>query len=192
VTAPLDSPAAENVTQILRDWQGGDPSARDRLLPIVYRELQRLAASYLRNERVNHTLQPTALIHEAYLRLVDQTMPTFRGRSHFFGVAAQLMRQVLVDSARTHRAAKRGGGANVSLEDIVVSATERPQAIVALDDGLSELAKIEPRKAQVIEMRYFGGLSNAEMAEALDVSVPTIVRDLRFAEAWLRQYLAAS
>lgn len=175
---------------MLSDWQNGDVLARDRLLPVVYSELRRLAASYLRRERMNHTLQPTALIHEAYVRLVEQKTPAFRGRSHFFGVAAQVMRQILVDSARAHRAGKRGGGDRVSLDEATVFSPERPHAIVELDEGLGELANIDARKARVIEMRYFGGLSNADMAEALGVSVPTIVRDLRFAEAWLRQYLA--
>lgn len=174
---------------LLADWQGGDSVALDKLLPIVYRELQRLAASYMRRERAGHTLQPTALIHEAYVRLVDQKTPNWRNRSHFFGVAAQVMRQVLVDSARTRNAAKRDGGEKVSLEDVVVSAPERPHEIVNLDEGLTELAKIGARKAKVLEMRYFGGLSNSDIAEALDISIPTVVRDSRFAEAWLRQYL---
>jgi RNA polymerase sigma factor (TIGR02999 family) len=180
-----------DVTLLLSDWKNGDALALERLFPVVYGELQRLAAAYIRRERVNHTLQPTALIHEAYLRLVDQRLPDWRSRAHFFGVAARVMRQVLVDSARSHRADKRGGGVNISLDDVVVSASERPQAIVALDEGIAELEKIDPRKSKVIEMRHFGGLTNAEMAEALGVSVPTVVRDLRFAQAWLHEYLAA-
>ncbi|MGE0359886.1 MAG: sigma-70 family RNA polymerase sigma factor [Vicinamibacterales bacterium] len=185
----MDGSSADNVTLLLADWRNGDAHALERMLPIVYRELQRLAAAYLRRERVGHTLQPTALVHEAYVRLVDQQTPVFRNRSHFFGVAAHVMRQVLVDSARKKRSAKRGGGHDTSLDAIVVAAPERPRDIVALDDALSALAAVDARKARVIEMRYFGGLGNAEIAEALDVSVPTVVRDARFAEAWLRQHL---
>jgi RNA polymerase sigma factor (TIGR02999 family) len=185
----MNRSSPENVTVLLAGWRNGDPDALERMLPIVYRELQRLAASYLRGERAAHTLQPTALVHEAYVRLVDQQTPAFRDRTHFFGVAAHVMRQVLVDSARKKRSAKRGGGHDASLDELVVSAPERPQDVVALDDALTALADVDPRKARVIEMRYFGGLSNAEIAEALDVSVPTIVRDARFAEAWLRQHL---
>ncbi len=185
----MDEPPADDVTLLLADWRNGDARALERMLPIVYRELQRLAASYLRRERAAHTLQPTALVHEAYVRLVDQRTPAFRDRAHFFGVAAHVMRQVLVDSARKKRAAKRGGGHDVALDEIVVAAPERPQDVVALDDALVALAEVDPRKARVIEMRYFGGLGNAEIADVLEISVPTVVRDARFAEAWLRQHL---
>jgi RNA polymerase sigma-70 factor, ECF subfamily len=178
-----------DVTALLMDWQAGEPSALERLLPIVYGELQRIAAAYLQAEHRSHTLQPTALIHEAYLRLVNQKVPNFRSRQHFYGVAAHLMRQVLVDWARNKNAQKRSAGERVSLEDVVASAPERPHKIILLDEALSELARIDDRKCKVIEMRYFGGLTNEEIAETLGVSIPTVVRDRRFAEAWLRQHL---
>jgi len=180
---------ARDVTALLIEWQQGDAAALERLLPVVYRELHRLAAGYLRGERPEHTLQPTALINEAYLRLVSQKVPEFRSRSHFYGVAAQMMRQVLVDSARRRKAQKRGTDERVSIEDVVASAPERPHEIIALDEALQELARIDDRKCKVIVMQYFGGLTNQEIAEILEVSVPTVVRDKRFAEAWLRQYL---
>ena len=185
----MDGTSADNVTLLLADWRNGDAQALERMLPIVYRELQHLAAAYLRREREDHTLQPTALVHEAYVRLVDQDTPAFRNRSHFFGVAAHVMRQVLVDSARKHRAGKRSGGERVPFDDLQVATPDRAHDVVALDDALTALADFDPRKARVIEMRHFGGLSNAEIAEALDVSIPTVVRDARFAEAWLRQHL---
>jgi RNA polymerase sigma factor (TIGR02999 family) len=185
----MSAAQARDVTALLMEWQHGDAVALERLMPVVYGELQRLAASYLRGERLGHTLQPTALIHEAYLRLVSQKTPHFRNRSHFYGVAAHLMRQILVDSARSRNAQKRGTGERVNLDDVVASSPERPHDIVALDEALSELAKVDDRKCRVIEMRYFGGLTNEEIAEAVGVSVPTVVRDTRFAEAWLRQHL---
>jgi RNA polymerase sigma-70 factor, ECF subfamily len=185
----MEARTGKDVTVLLNEWQGGDPGALERLLPLVYRELEKLASKYLRGERQGHTLQPTALINEAYLRLVSQKTPDFRSRSHFYGVAAQVMRQVLVDSARARKAAKRGAGEKVSLEDVVGAAPARPQEIVALDDAMTELAKVDERKCKVVEMRYFGGFSNEEIAEALGISVPTVVRDSRFAEAWLRNYL---
>lgn len=181
--------APADVTMLLVDWRNGDRRALDRLLPVVYQELQRIAAGYLRGERRDHTLQPTALIHEAYLRLVGQDTPSWQSRSHFYGVAAQVMRQVLVDSARSHKAAKRSGGEKLSLDELTLPAPERPHAVTALDEALTDLARIDQRKAKVLELRYFGGLENAEIAEALDISVPTVVRDSRFAEAWLRHYL---
>jgi RNA polymerase sigma-70 factor (ECF subfamily) len=189
----VDGTPAENVTLLLADWRNGDAQALERMLPIVYRELQRLAAAYLRRERDGHTLQPTALVHEAYVRLIGQDTPAFRNRSHFFGVAAHVMRQVLVDSARRHRAGKRGGGDHdrLPLDDLQIATPEQPHDVVALDDALTALAAVDPRKARVIEMRYFGGLSNAEIGDALEVSIPTVVRDARFAEAWLRQHLEA-
>ncbi len=166
-----------DVTALLMEWQRGDHAAFERLLPVVYAELHNLASGYLRGERPGHTLQPTALIHEAYLRLVNQKIPSFRNRHHFYGVASQLMRQVLVDSARGHRAQKRGDGARLRLTAVKAGFADRPHAIVALDEALSELARIDERKCKVIEMQYFGGLTNEEIAEILGVSVPTIVRD---------------
>ena len=185
----VNAAPGNDVTLLLQEWGSGDSAALERLLPVVYRELQKLASGYLRGENPGHTLQPTALIHEAYLRLVSQKTPDFRSRAHFYGVAAQLMRQILVDSARTRKAAKRGSGEKVGLDKVVAAAPDRPHELVALDEALSKLAEVDPRKCKVIEMRYFGGLGNDEIAEALDVSIPTVVRDARFAEAWLRRYL---
>lgn len=176
------------VTQLLLDWKGGSSAALEQLTPLVYRELHRLAESYLRRERPGHTLQPTALIHEAYLRMVDQRPPQWENRSHFFGVAARLMRQVLVDYARTHGAAKRGSGEEkVSLEEAVVFSKDRPAALVALDDALTALAAFDERKCQVVELRYFGGLSVEETAEVVGISVSAVGRELRLAEAWLHR-----
>ena len=183
---------ARDVTILLSQWQSGDRAALDQLLPVVYHELQRLAAGYIRGERTGHTLQATALVHEAYLRLVNQKTPDYRNRAHFFGVAAQVMRQVLVDFSRSRNAAKRGRGERINIDDVVAASAERPRELLDLDEALTELAKIDERKCKVIEMRYFGGLSNEEIADVLEISVPTIVRDVRFAEAWLRQRLDAS
>lgn len=151
---------------------------------MVYRELRQLAASCLRKERQGHTLQPTALVHEAYLRLVNQKNTSWQSRSHFFGVAARMMRQILVDHARKRQAGKRAG-LKVSLEEAVSFQQERSRDLVALDSSLNALEKLDPRKCKVVELRYFGGLSMDEIAQALDVSPVTVRRDLRMAEAWL-------
>jgi len=180
----------KQITRLLVEWKGGRHDALDALMPLVYQELRKLADSYLRRERSDHTLQPTALIHEAYMRLADQRLPEWRNRSHFFGVAAQIMRQVLVDAARKHKAAKRGSGAKTSLDESVVVSTSRAPDLVALDDALLELAKFDERKVRVVELKYFGGLTIEETAEALDISDATVSRDLRSAEAWLGRYLA--
>ena len=182
---------SENITRLLMDWTAkGDEAALEALTPVVYGELRKLALSYLRRERSDHTLQPTALIHEAYLRLVDQNVPQWRSRSHFFGVAAQLMRQILVDHARARSAAKRGGGeAKLSLDQGIQYSEERPEQLVALDDALTDLAKLDPRKSKIVELRYFGGLSVEETAEAMGISVATVGRELRFAEAWLHKLI---
>jgi RNA polymerase sigma-70 factor, ECF subfamily len=174
------------VTRLLAKWAKGDQQALDDLTPLVYRELRQLAASCLRKERQGHTLQPTALVHESYLRLVDQKNPNWQSRSHFFGVAARLMRQILVDHARKKQAGKRAG-MKVSLEETVSFHHERSRDLVALDSGLSALEKLDPRKCKALELRYFGGLSMDEIAQALNVSPVTVRRDLRMAEAWLHQ-----
>jgi RNA polymerase sigma-70 factor, ECF subfamily len=176
--------ATHDVTRLLAEWAKGNRQALDDLTPLVYRELRQLAASYLRKERQGHTLQPTALVHEAYLRLVGQKNPSWRDRSHFFGVAAHLMRQILVEYARRRRAGKRAGE-RVSLEKVVSFQHERSRDLVALDSGLNALEKLDPRKSKAVELRYFGGLSMDEIAQMLDVSTVTIRRDLRMAEAWL-------
>jgi len=178
--------AIHDVTQLLAQWANGDKQALDDLTPLVYKELRRLAASHLRKERKSHTLQPTALVHEAYLRLVDQKNPNWQNRSHFFGVASQLMRRILVDHARKRQADKRAGQ-RVSLEEAVSFQRERSRELLALDSGLTALEKLDPRKCRAVELRYFGGLSMDEIAQTMDVSAVTVRRDLRLAEAWLNR-----
>ncbi len=182
----MSSAAPSNVTQLLLDWRNGDEQALDRLMPLVYEELRRMANRYLRNERRNHTLQTSALVHEAYLRLVDHENIAWQNRAHFFGVAAQAMRRILVDHARTRNYEKRGGAMrHVSLDEAASMVEERASELIALDEALRELAKIDPRKSRVVELRYFGGLSVEETAEALGVSAVTIMRDWNTAKAWL-------
>lgn len=178
--------ADHQVTRLLFEWTNGDQTALTRLMPLLYEELHSMAESYLRGEPSGHTLQPTALVHEAYLRLVAQHLPDWQNRSHFFGVASQLMRQILVDRARVQRATKRGGDSQkVSLEDAVSFAPERSPDLLALDDALNGLATIDPRKCRVIELRFFGGLDIDETARALNISSATVGRELRVAKAWL-------
>ena len=178
--------ATHEVSRLLEEWAKGNDHALDELTPLVYQELRRLAASYLRKEYPGHTLQPTALVHEAYLRLVDQKSPEWEGRSHFFGVAARLMRQILVDHARKRQAGKRAGQkVSLELEEVISFQPERSQDLVALDSGLKALDNLDPRKCKAVELRYFGGLSMDEIAQTLEVSTVTVRRDLRMAEAWL-------
>jgi RNA polymerase sigma factor (TIGR02999 family) len=159
-------------------------------MPAIYQELHKIAGSYLRRERAEHTLQPTALIHEAYLRLVGPNLPSFKSRTHFYGVAAHVMRQILVEHARARGAAKRGaGGQKVSLDDVTLFSAERTADLVALDDALTTLAGFDERKSKVIELRFFAGLSLDDTADALGVSVATISRELRLAQAWLHREL---
>ncbi|HKV40220.1 MAG TPA: sigma-70 family RNA polymerase sigma factor [Blastocatellia bacterium] len=180
-----------DVTGLLLAWGQGDQSALEQLVPLVHDELHRLARSHLRRERPGHTLQTTALINEAYVRLIDKTV-AFQNRSHFFGVAARLMRQVLVDHARGRQAAKRGGDQlRVSLSDVASMANSPAGEILALDEALNNLAAIDSRKCQVIELRYFGGLTIAETAEVLGVSHTTVEDDWKIARAWLRREMAA-
>ncbi len=174
------------VTGLLREWVRGNQQALADLTPLVYAELRRLAASYLRRERQGHTLQPTALVHEAYIRLVDQSQPDWENRSHFYGVAARIMRQILVDHARRRHAGKRAG-LNVPLEQAASFQQKRGGDLIALDTGLTALEKVDPRKCKAVELRYFGGLSLDEIAETLEVSAVTVRRDLRMAEAWLQK-----
>ena len=178
--------STHEVTLLLAKWAKGNQEALNELTPLVYKELRQLAASYLRKERQGHTLQPTALVHEAYLRLVAQSNPNWQNSSHFYGVAARLMRQILVDHARRKQAGKRSGQ-NLTLDDAVSFDKERSRDLVALDTSLIALEKIDPRKCKAVELRYFGGLSTEEIAQALDVSSNTVLRDLRLAEAWLHQ-----
>ena len=184
VFSALRMSTTHDVTQLLIQWANGNEEALDDLTPLVYKELRRLAASQLRKERQSHTLQPTALVHEAYLRLVDQKSPNWQNRSHFFGVAARLMRQILVDHARSRRAGKRTA-TKVSLDEAISFERTRSADLVALDHSLTALEKFDPRKCRAVELRYFGGMSMDEIAQALDVSAVTVRRDLRMAEAWL-------
>ncbi len=181
----MRTPPPNEITQLLRRWSEGDAAALSQLMPIVLRELRKLAGGYLKGERPNHTLQPTALINEAYLRLVAQDFPEWQSRTHFFGVAAQLMRQILVDHARSHAAAKRGQNApRLSLEDAAEFSREEASELVALDDALRSLARLDERKSRVVEMRYFGGLTVEEIAGALGISTATVAREMRLAQAW--------
>jgi RNA polymerase sigma factor (TIGR02999 family) len=182
-----DGPAA--VTTLLRAWRRGDQAAMERLAPLVYDELRRRARHYLRGERPNHTLQPTALVHEVYLRMVKLDHVDWHDRAHFFAVAAQNMRRVLVDSARARRYQKRGGGAiNVTFDE-ALAVSDRSPDLVALDDALDVLAAQDERKARVVELRFFGGLTNEEIAEALGISTDTVTRDWQMAKLWLRREL---
>jgi len=178
------------VTRLLQRWQGGDRQALEDITPLVYHELRRIAAGYLRRERSGHTLQPTELLHEAFLRLINQNDQTWKNRAHFFGVAAHLMRNILVDHARAKASGKRGGGAEkVPLDEAVSAAASRPMLLIALDDALQELEKLDPRKAQIVELRFFGGMSIEETAEATGISTATVGREQRMAEAWLQRQM---
>jgi RNA polymerase sigma-70 factor, ECF subfamily len=184
----LDESAPGRTTRLLSQWRAGDPAAFDRLLPIVYEELRRLASGYMRSERPDHLLQTTALVHEAYLRLIDQADASYETRKQFFAVAAQIMRHVLVDYARARLRKKRGGGAAaVPLEDVAVISPERADEVVAVDSALEGLMAFDPRKGRIFELRHFGGLSVEEAAEVLQVSPATVARDWRMAKAWLRR-----
>ena len=180
------APSPGTISRLLVDWREGDKTALDRLVPLVYRELRRLAGYYMRRQRADHTLQTSALINEAYLRLIDHKNMRWENRAHFYAVAAQAMRRILVDHARSRGYAKRGGGAlKVSFDEAVIGAEERGAELIALDDALTDLAAIDPRKSQVVELRYFGGLSVEETAEAIGVSAVTVMREWRSAKGWL-------
>ena len=189
----MDEPPSVPVTTLLQDWRRGDDGALGRVAEIVGRELHRLAASYLRRERPGHTLQATALVNEAYLRLVGQeSRPDWQSRSHFVAIAATHMRQILVDYARRHRAAKRGSGATlVALDDVQVAGAPQLVDVLVLDEALSQLADVDPRKARAMELKFFGGLQMAEIAAVLNVSVKTVEKDVRLGAAWLRSALRA-
>jgi len=182
--------ASQPITLILRDFAAGDKSALDRLMPLVYAELHRLADSHLRRERPGHTLQPTALVNEAYIRLVGQDQPDYHSRAHFLGVAAHVMRQILVDHARARAADKRGGGQPArTLDESIDAAIERPTAMIAVDDALHALGRTDPQKAQLIELRFFGGLTAEESADVLQLPVERVRSELRVAQAWLQREL---
>ena len=180
----------QEVTQLLRAWSGGQESALDKLVPMVYGELHRMARRYMARERPGQTLQVTALVNEAYLRLVDSPQTSWQDRAHFFAVCAQMMRRILVDRARGRRARKRGMGTPaLELDEALVVAQGRGTDLVALDDALKDLAALDPRKGQVVELRFFGGLSVEETAEVLKVSKETVMRDWKLAKSWLRREL---
>ena len=184
------SATAREVTQLLADWNHGDQAALQKLTPLVYEELRRLAHHCMETQRPDHTLQTTALVHEAYLRLVDQSRPSFTNRSHFLAVAAKAMRQILVDHARTARRQRRGAGASkVELEEAALISPEQSDVILNLNDALERLASLDSRAALGVELRYFGGLSQDEVAEVLKVSTVTVRRDWVFSKAWLYRQL---
>jgi RNA polymerase sigma factor (TIGR02999 family) len=194
--APASPAPPSEVTGLLRAWANGDAGALEKLTPAVYEELRRIAKRYTRRERPGHTLQTAALVNEAYLRLVDADAIEWKDRVHFFAVSAQVMRRILVDSARAKATAKRGAGGHihdtVNLNDIPDEGQGRGKLIIALDDALKTLAEIDPRKAKVVELRYFGGLSVQETAEALNLSEQSVMRDWRLAKAWLQRQMGVS
>jgi RNA polymerase sigma factor (TIGR02999 family) len=182
--------SSDAVSQLLQRWSDGDKGALDQLMPLVYAELRRMARRYMLQQPSGHTLQTTALIHEAYLRLVGHSEKRWESRAHFFGVAAQAMRHILVDYARARHASKRGGEARVvSLDEAAIVSEERAAELVSLDDALKELGRLSPRQSHVVELRYFGGLSVTETAEVLKVSSDTVTRDWNHAKAWLHREL---
>ena len=183
-------PGSQEVTRLLLDWSNGDQAALDKLIPLVHSELRKLAGRYMRRESPGHTLQTSALVNEAYLRLIDQKKVRWQNRAHFYGIAAQLMRRILIDHARNHHYAKRGGGAlKVSLDE-AAAVTEAPAAeLLAVDEALEKLTAMDARKGRIVELRFFGGLSLEETAEVMEISSPTVQREWRAAKAWLRRML---
>jgi RNA polymerase sigma factor (TIGR02999 family) len=184
------SAEADNVTKLLADWSRGDQRALEELLPLIYNELRRLAHNFLYRERPDHTLQTTALVHEAYLKLIDQTDSHWQNRAHFFAIAAQAMRRILIDSARKHTALKRGGvGDKLSLDQVANISREPKPELLALDEALNRLAQIDEQQSRIVELRYFGGLTIEETAQVLQLSPATIKREWAMARAWLYQAL---
>jgi RNA polymerase sigma factor (TIGR02999 family) len=187
----MTQPSKHQVTQLLIEWSNGNKAALDELMPLVHKELHRLAHRYLSRERPDHTLQTTALVNEAYLRLVDRENVHWQNRAHFFAISAQLMRCILVDHARSLAYAKRGGGARkIALDEALIGSQERAADVVALDDALKQLASFDPQQSRIVELRFFGGLTIEETAEALSISPATIKREWVSAKAWLYQELA--
>ncbi|HEX6803461.1 MAG TPA: sigma-70 family RNA polymerase sigma factor [Terriglobales bacterium] len=187
----MEAGPRSEVTQLLQEWRGGDRKALDALLPLVYNELRRVAHAQLRSERPDHTLQSAALVHEAYLRMIGANPPRWESRTHFFAVAAQLMRQILVDYARRHRAGKRGGSiCKLSLNEAALTPHQPDVDVVALDDALHHLGEIDSRQSQIVELRFFGGLSLQEIANALQISSATVQREWTVARAWLHREMS--
>ena len=192
-TQPMTATNSGHITQLLQNWREGKPGAVDELVPFIYDELHQLANNYLRQEKSGHTLQPTALVNEVYLRLCGGTVPAWESRKHFYGVAARLMRQVLVDHARKQNTGKRGDGAILlSLDEALCYSSQKAADYTALDEALERLAVLDPRKARVIEMRFFIGLTVEETAAVLDISTVTVQRDLRFSTAWMLEQLRST
>ena len=190
--ARLNNRASGQITLLLKQWQGGDEDALESLMPLVYSELKRLAGSYLRRERPDHTLQSAALVNEAYLRLVDQTQISWQNKAHFFGIAAQMMRRILVDHARSHKAVKRGAGLPaLALDEAVVRAQNQSIDLLGLHQALGKLEKIDPQQSKIVELRFFGGLSIEDTANVLGVSPATVKRDWAAARAWLYREVGA-
>src|SRR5215510_8739953 len=186
------TPSPKDITRMLMAWSNGDRAALDQLMPIIYEELRHLANRYMQRERADHTLSTTALVHEAYLRLIDQRQVRWQNRAHFFAVAAQMMRRILIDHARSHQYAKRGGGAiQVSLDEAAAVTEARAAELLAVDEALERLTALDARKGRIVELRFFGGLTEEETAEVIGVSLPTVQREWRAAKAWLRRMLAA-
>lgn len=190
MSTPASPPTSPDVTQLLRNWQVGDQSSRDQLMEIVYEELRRQAARYLRRERRDHTLQPTALVHEAYIQLIDQSRVNWENRAHFFGAAARSMRRILVDHARAHQAEKRGSGEErLPLDEAIAVPENKDLNILALNEALEELARLDERQSRIVELRYFGGLSIDETATVTGVSPATVKREWAMAKAWLQNQI---
>ena len=183
----MTSPAVHEVTRLLLELQSGGTDASEQLVPLVYAELHVIAVHYMRSERGDHTLQPTALVHEAFLRLVDQRAVSWQNRAHFFGIASQAMRRILVDHARRKRASKREGGERITLDESVAESPERSVDLIALDDALIKLSSLDPRQCKVVELRFFGGLDIEQTAESLGISPATVKRDWTFARAFLQR-----
>jgi RNA polymerase sigma factor (TIGR02999 family) len=181
------APSPKEVSRLLIDWGNGDQAALDELIPLVYDELRRLAGRYMRRENQGHTLQTSALVNEAYMRLIDQRSVHWQNRAHFFGVAAQLMRRILVDHARSRSRAKRGGGAQMVSHADQAGVSKEAEEVIALDDALTNLAEMDPRKSQIVEMKFFGGLTTEEVAEVLKITTRTVEREWRKARAWLNR-----
>lgn len=187
----MEKSSPTDVTQLLLDWNAGDQSALDRLVPLVYDELRRMAARQLRRERTDHTLQPTALVHEAWLRLAQTDRLTWQNRAHFLGVASELMRRILVDSARRHKAEMRGGGeTRLALDEALGVSNQKEVGLLALDDALTSLAALDPRQSRIVELKYFGGLEIEEIAEVVGISPATVKRDWQWARAWLQREIS--
>jgi len=186
------SSRSDQVTRLLRDWSAGSQGAMNELAPLVYEELRRIAGTFLAGERPGHTLQATALVHEAYIRLVEQDQPEWHSRAHFTAVAAHYMRQILVDHARKRNAAKRGNGEPLaSLDEVIAYAPDRPDSLLALDEALKELGEAAPDKCRIIEMHFFGGMTQQEIATVLQIHANTVARHLRVAQAWLQSRMCS-